>query len=69
MERERLDQRSTALLIVVIGDTRSSGYIYQLYLAQKRVDKTIRTILCAPRHDGYYRFMLGLNGKPDAASV
>jgi len=54
---------------LIIGDTRSSGYIYQLYLAQKRVDKTIRTILCAPRHDGYYRFMLGLNGMPDAASV
>jgi nitrite reductase (NADH) large subunit len=45
---------------LIIGDTRISGYIYQLYLARKRVDRTIREILSSPRHDSYYRSMLGL---------
>jgi len=45
---------------IIIGDTRISGYIYQLYLSRKRVDRTIREILSSPRHDSYYRGMLGL---------
>ncbi|GFE62089.1 NAD(P)/FAD-dependent oxidoreductase [Geobacter sp. AOG2] len=45
---------------IIIGDTRLSGYIYQLYLSRKYVDRTIREILSASRHDSYYRSMLGL---------
>jgi nitrite reductase (NADH) large subunit len=45
---------------LIIGDTRISGYIYQLYLAQKLVEKSIRAILSSPRHDSYYRDMLGM---------
>ncbi len=48
---------------IIIGDTRISGYIYNLYLSQKRVDRTIREILSSPRHDSYYRAMLGLGIK------
>jgi len=47
---------------IIIGDTRMSGYIYQLYLSRKRVDQTILKTLSAPRHDSYYRSMLGLGG-------
>jgi nitrite reductase (NADH) large subunit len=43
---------------LIIGDTRMSGYIYQLYRNQLREEKTIRGILSAPRHDAYYRGML-----------
>lgn len=45
---------------IIIGDTRISGYLYQLYLSRKPIDKTIGTILSEPRHDSYYRGMLGL---------
>jgi NAD(P)H-nitrite reductase large subunit len=45
---------------IIIGDTRVSGYLYQLYLSRKAIDKTIGTILSEPRHDSYYRGMLGL---------
>lgn len=45
---------------LIIGDTRMSGYVYQLYRSQKRVDRSIRAILSSPRHDGYYREMLGV---------
>lgn len=45
---------------IVIGDTRISGYLYHLYLSRRRVDRTIREILSAPRHDAYYRYMLGV---------
>lgn len=48
---------------IIIGDTRISGYIYNLYLSQKRVDRTIRETLSSPRHDSYYRAMLGLGIK------
>jgi len=44
---------------IVIGDARISGYLYQHYLARTRVDGIIRKIISAPRHDGYYREMLG----------
>lgn len=44
---------------IIIGDTRMSGYIYQLYVSRKRVDRTIRGILSSPRHDAYYRTFLG----------
>ncbi len=47
---------------LIIGDTRMSGYIYQLYRSQKRVDMSIRAILSSPRHDGYYSEMLGVRG-------
>ena len=47
---------------LIIGDTRMSGYVYQLYRSQKRVDKSIRAILSSPRHDSYYREMLGVRG-------
>jgi hypothetical protein len=42
-----------------IGDTRMSGYVYQLYRSQKRVDRSIKAILSSPLHDSYYREMLG----------
>lgn len=45
---------------LIIGDTRMSGYVFQLYRSQKRVDRSIRAILSSPRHDGYYREMLGV---------
>jgi nitrite reductase (NADH) large subunit len=53
-----LDGRINGYLI--IGDTRMSGYIYHLYRSQKRVDRTIKTVLSSPRHDSYYRGMLGV---------
>jgi NAD(P)H-nitrite reductase large subunit len=45
---------------LIIGDTRMSGYVYQLYRSQKRVDRSIRAILSSPRHDSYYQEMLGV---------
>ena len=45
---------------IIIGDTRISGFIYQLYLSRKRVDHNIRTIISEPRHDSYYRGLLGM---------
>jgi len=45
---------------LIIGDTRMSGYVYQLYRSQKQVDKSIKAILSSPRHDSYYREMLGV---------
>jgi nitrite reductase (NADH) large subunit len=45
---------------IIIGDTRLSGYLYQLYISRKRVDKTIRTLLLEPGHSSCYREMLGL---------
>ena len=45
---------------LIIGDTRMSGYVYQLYRSQKRVDRSIKAILSSPRHDSYYREMLGV---------
>ena len=45
---------------LIIGDTRMSGYIYQLYRSQKLVDRSIKAILSSPRHDSYYRDMLGI---------
>jgi nitrite reductase (NADH) large subunit len=45
---------------IIIGDTRLSGYLYQLYLSRKRVDKTIRSLLSEPGHSSCYREMLGL---------
>jgi nitrite reductase (NADH) large subunit len=44
---------------IIIGDTRMSGYLYQLYLSRKRADSAVREMLTEPRHDGYYRGMLG----------
>ncbi|GAB7025027.1 FAD-dependent oxidoreductase [Geotalea toluenoxydans] len=49
---------------IIIGDTRISGYIYQLYLSRKKVGSTIKKILSAPRHDAYYRHMLGCDQEP-----
>ncbi len=45
---------------IVIGDSRVSGYLYQLYLSRKRVDGNIKAILSEPRHDSSYREMLGI---------
>ncbi len=45
---------------MVIGDSRLSGYLYQLYLSRKRVDGNIKSILSEPKHDSSYREMLGL---------
>lgn len=45
---------------LIIGDTRMSGYVYQLYRSQKLVEKSIKAILSSPRHDSYYREMLGV---------
>ena len=44
---------------IIIGDTRLSGYLYQLYISRKRVDKAIRTLLSEPGNSGCYREMLG----------
>lgn len=53
-----LDGRINGYLVV--GDTRMSGYLYQLYLSRRRVDRFIREVLSQPGHDGYYRMALGL---------
>ena len=45
---------------MVIGDSRLSGYLYQLYMSRKRVDTNIKSILSEPRHDSSYREMLGV---------
>lgn len=45
---------------MVIGDSRLSGYLYQLYLSRKRVDGNIGALLSEPGHDSSYRQMLGL---------
>ncbi len=45
---------------LIIGDTRMSGYVYQLYRSQNLVERSIKAILSSPRHDGYYREMLGV---------
>jgi len=45
---------------IVIGDTRMSGYLYQLYLSRKEAESEVRSMLGRARHDGYYRGMLGL---------
>ena len=44
----------------IIGDTRISGYIYNLYRSQVRVDKIINNILSDIKGDSYYRKMVGL---------
>lgn len=44
---------------IIIGDTKMSGYIYQLYVSRRRVDGTIRAILSSQRHDAYYRQVTG----------
>jgi nitrite reductase (NADH) large subunit len=46
---------------LIIGDTRISGFIYHLYLSRKRVDRNIGTIISEPRHDSYYRGVLGVH--------
>ncbi|MRR34172.1 NAD(P)/FAD-dependent oxidoreductase [bacterium] len=45
---------------IVIGDTRMSGYLYQLYLSRKQAENELRELLAEGRHDGYYRGMLGI---------
>lgn len=45
---------------LIIGDTRISGYIFQLYRSQKSVERSIRAVLGSARHDSYYRDMLGV---------
>ena len=45
---------------IVIGDTRMSGYLYQLYLSRKQAGSELRELLAEGRHDGYYRGMLGI---------
>jgi len=44
----------------LIGDTRISGYIYNLYRSQVRVDRNIASILADNRGDSYYRSLMGL---------
>ena len=45
----------------LIGDTRISGYIYNLYRSQTRVDRIIKEILADNKGDCYYRRMMGFN--------
>ncbi len=45
----------------LIGDTRISGYIYNLYRSQVRVDSNVSSILADNRGDSYYRSMMGFN--------
>jgi nitrite reductase (NADH) large subunit len=45
----------------LIGDTRISGYIYNLYRSQVRVDSNISSILADNRGDSYYRSLMGFN--------
>jgi NAD(P)H-nitrite reductase large subunit len=45
---------------IIIGDTRLSGYLYQLYVSRKRVDTTIRTLLSESGRSSSYREMLGI---------
>lgn len=47
---------------IVIGDTRMSGYLHQLYLSRKQAGSELRELLAEGRHDGYYRGMLGITG-------
>lgn len=44
---------------IIIGDTRMSGYVYQLYVSRQRVDRTIGSILASTSHDAYYRQVTG----------
>lgn len=44
---------------LLIGDTRISGYVYNLYRSQVRVDKNISSILSDNRGDSYYRSLMG----------
>lgn len=45
---------------IIIGDTRMSGYLHQLYVSRQPAEREIRDLLSSPRHDGYYRGALGL---------
>lgn len=45
---------------ILIGDTRISGYIHQLYLSRARVDDRIRGIISDSCHAGYYRDLLNI---------
>lgn len=45
---------------IVIGDSRMSGYLYQLYLSRKQAESDLRESFAEGRNDGYYRGMLGL---------
>ncbi|KAA0256869.1 NAD(P)/FAD-dependent oxidoreductase [Deferribacter autotrophicus] len=45
----------------LIGDTRISGYIYNLYRSQTRVEGIIKEILSDNKGDCYYRRMMGFN--------
>jgi NAD(P)H-nitrite reductase large subunit len=46
---------------IVIGDSSKSGYLYQLYVTRKRVDRSIDSIISGRRNDSSYREMLGMN--------
>jgi len=43
---------------IVIGDSRMSGYLYQLYLSRKQAEGELRQLFARGRNDGYYRAML-----------
>lgn len=45
---------------IIIGDSRMSGYLYQLYLSRKRVEGELRELFATGRRDGYYRGVMGL---------
>jgi NAD(P)H-nitrite reductase large subunit len=46
---------------IVIGDSRVSGYLYQLYVNRTRVERSIGSIVSGRRNDGSYREMLGMS--------
>jgi nitrite reductase (NADH) large subunit len=47
---------------ILVGDTRLSGYLYDLYLGKQSVEPGIRRLLADPRGDWYYRKIMGLTG-------
>jgi nitrite reductase (NADH) large subunit len=45
---------------ILVGDTRLSGYIYQLYVSREPVAGTIAAILADTRGESYYRSLMDL---------
>ncbi len=54
---------------IVIGDCSASGYLYQLYVSQKRVDATIKTVLSGAGLGGAVRELLGMNSPARQANA
>jgi NAD(P)H-nitrite reductase large subunit len=46
---------------IIIGDSRVSGYLYQLYISRKRVDGTIKSVISGAGREGQFREFLGMS--------